>query len=222
VTDRRLTEEALSQMSQRLIETQEAERSSINDELHHCIDSLVSLAIYLDYLQQHPPQLVTEVHQEFKDVRQELSGIVNDMRGLSRRLQSSTLEYLGITAAGASFCKELSDLENVKIAFNSEGVPDRLPKEISHCLYQILREALDSAIKYSGSRTFEVSLRGEADEIELTVRDWGIGFDASLVSKRNALGLAMKQRLQLVGGDFSIESQPQHGTTIHVRVPMKT
>jgi PAS domain S-box-containing protein len=221
VTESKLTEEALSKMGQRLIEAQERERSSIDEELQHCIDSLVSLSIYVDYLQQHPPQLVAEVHQEFKEVRQELNEIVTDIRGLSRRLQSSTLEYLGIAAAAANLCKELSDLENVKITFYSEGVPYELPKEISHCLYHILQEALDSAIKYSASRTFEVSLRGEPSEIQLTVSDWGIGFDAASVSKRRVLAIAMKQRLQLVGGDL-IESETKHGTTIRARVPIKT
>ena len=220
VTESKLTEEALSNMSQRLIEAQERERSSIDEELRHCIESLVSLSIYLDYLQQHPPQLVAEVHQEFKEVRQELNEVVTDIRGLSRRLQSSTLEYLGIAAAAANLCKELSDLENVKITFYSEGVPYELPKEISHCLYHILREALDSAIKYSASRAFEVSLRGEPSEIQLTVSDWGIGFDAASISKRHVLAIAMKQRLQLVGGDL-IESKSERGTTIRARVPLK-
>jgi len=219
VTESKLTEKALSNMSQRLIEAQERERSSIDGELKHCIDSLVSLSIYLDYLQQHPPQLVAEIHQEFKEVRQELNEIVTDIQGLSRRLQSSTLEYLGIAAAAANLCKELSDLENVKITFYSD-VPYELPKEISHCLYHILQEALDSAIKHSGSRAFEVSLRGEPSEIQLTVSDWGIGFDAASVSKRHLLAIAMKQRLQLVGGDL-IESKSERGTTIRARVPLK-
>jgi PAS domain S-box-containing protein len=222
VTESKLTEEALSKISRRLIEAQETERSSIDEELHHCLESLVSLSIYLDYLQQHPPQLVAEVYQEFKDLRQEINEIVTDIRALSRRVHSSTLEYLGIATAAASFCKELSDLENVKITFYSKGVPDELSKEISRCLYHILQEALDSAIKYSGSRTFEVSLRGEANEIQLTVRDWGIAFDTTLVSKRHALGIAMKQRLQLVGGNLLIESETKRGTAIHARVPIKT
>jgi PAS domain S-box-containing protein len=220
VTESKLIEEALSKMSQRLIQAQERERTSIDEELQHCINGLVSLSIYLDYLQQHPPQLVAEVHQEFKEVRRELNEIVADIRGLSGRLQSSTLEYLGIAAAAANLCKELSDLENVRITFDSAGVPNELPKEISHCLYHLLKEALDSAIKYSASRAFEVSLRREPGEIQLTVSDWGGGFDAASVSKRHALTIAMKQRLQLVGGDL-IESKSERGTTIRARVPWK-
>jgi signal transduction histidine kinase len=132
-------------------------------------------------------------------------------------------EYLGLAAAAAGFCKELSDRQVVRIDFHCEGVPNEVPKEISLCLYRVVEEALQNAIRHSSSPDFEVSLRGESNEIRLTVRDWGIGFDPEAAVKGRGLGLvSMKERLKLVGGDLSIESQPQHGTTIHARVPLKT
>ena len=84
-----------------------------------------------------------------------------------------------------------------------------------------MQEAVHNAIKYSGIREFEVSLTGGANEIELSVHDSGIGFDPEAASRRQGLGLtSMRERLRLVNGQLSIESKPQHGTTILARAPL--
>jgi signal transduction histidine kinase len=84
-----------------------------------------------------------------------------------------------------------------------------------------LQEALQNAIKHSGSRRFQVSLSRTSNEIFLTVHDSGIGFDPVEAIKGRGLGLtSMKERLKLVYGELSIESQLRAGTTIHVHVPV--
>jgi signal transduction histidine kinase len=66
-------------------------------------------------------------------------------------------------------------------------------------------------------------LWGTSDEIHLTVSDYGKGFDSEAAKQSQGLGLiSMEERLKLVEGKFSIESQPQHGTTIHARVPLSS
>jgi signal transduction histidine kinase len=73
----------------------------------------------------------------------------------------------------------------------------------------------------SGSRRFEISLVGALNEVNLTVRDSGTGFDPERALKGNGLGLiSMKERMNLAGGELSIESQPQLGTTIYARVDL--
>ena len=111
----------------------------------------------------------------------------------------------------------------MKIDFQCDGVPSELPKEISLCLYRVLQEALQNAIKHSGSEKFRVSLNLVSDDIDLLVRDWGIGFDPEEAVKGPGLGLtSMRERLRLVDGKLSIESQPQQGATVLARVPLKT
>jgi signal transduction histidine kinase len=84
-----------------------------------------------------------------------------------------------------------------------------------------LQEALQNATKHSGSRQFQVSLKGGANEIELTVHDSGAGFEPEEATKGRGLGLtSMQERLKLVNGQLSIDSKPQRGTTIHARVPL--
>ena len=84
----------------------------------------------------------------------------------------------------------------------------------------MLQEALQNATKHSGAGMMEVSLRGGVDQIELTVRDFGAGFDVSTVQGRG-LGLtSMRERVRAVRGRLVILSEPQRGTTILASVPL--
>jgi signal transduction histidine kinase len=111
----------------------------------------------------------------------------------------------------------------VETDFTHEDIPRIVPREISLCLFRVLQESLHNAVKHSGVRRFEVRLRGASNEIELIVRDAGVGFDPKATMNDHGLGLvSMQERLQLVKGSFSIESQPKRGTTIRARVPLSS
>jgi len=132
------------------------------------------------------------------------------------------LEYLGVVIACASFCRELSGHGGVNVEFHSGSMPKDLPKEVSICLFRILQEALQNAIKHSGVRHYEVFLAAVSNEIHLRVHDAGVGFDPETTLDRHGLGLtSMMERLKLVGGELSIESSPEHGTTVHAHVPLR-
>ena len=95
-----------------------------------------------------------------------------------------------------------------------------LSPDISLCFFRVLQEALHNSAKHSGVRYFEVELWGTLDEIHLTVSDSGAGFDIDAAKASRGLGLiSMEERLKLLNGTLSIESQLQSGTTIHARVP---
>jgi signal transduction histidine kinase len=109
----------------------------------------------------------------------------------------------------------------LEIDFHSHDLPASLPTELSLSLFRVLQEALRNATKHSGVKSFEVRLWGSAGEIHLTVNDLGAGFEAEAAMKSTGLGLtSMRERLRLVGGELSINSQPKRGTTIHARVPI--
>lgn len=224
VAERKLAEEALSRANRRLVEAHEEERTRIARELHDDIGQRVALlALHLDCMRTDLPAPAADLRQRMAEANKQISELRNDIQGLSHSLHSSKLEYLGLTAAGGIFCRELSDRHGVGIDFQSEGIPKELPKEISLCLFRVLQEALQNATKHSGSRRFEVSLIGTLNELHLTVRDFGIGFDLKDPVNGSGIGLiSMKERLELVGGQLSIESQPQLGTTIQARVALST
>jgi len=224
ISDRKRAEEALANMGRRLMEAHEEERTWIARELHDDVNQRIALlAVELERWNQHLPKSAADQHDHIHRARERLSDIAKDIQSLSHRLHSSKLEYLGIVAAANSFCKELSEQQKVQVEFHHADMPRTVPKEISLCLFRVLQEALQNAVKHSGARHFTVELRGTPEEICLTVSDSGVGFDWHGTMDRQGLGLiSMRERLQLVNGEFSIDSEPGRGTTIYARVPLGT
>ena len=221
VTERKLAEESLATIGRRLIEAHEEERTWIGRELHDDINQrLALLAVELDRWNQSPS--VEKVSEEVRRAQERITQISKDVQGLSHRLHSSKLEYLGLANAANSFCKELSEHTKVEIQFNHSEVPRTLSKEVSLCLFRVLQEALQNAVKYSGVRSFTVDLHGTAESIDLAVSDLGTGFEEQDAFTCHGLGLiSMRERLQLVHGELSVKSKPGAGTTIRARVPFK-
>jgi len=221
VTQRKLAEAALASVSRRLIEAQEQERTRIARELHDDFaQRLALLAVELEQLHQNPPNL-PEVRRRLGELQKRTSEIALDLQSLSHELHSAKLQYLGVGAAMRGFCQEFGEQTKVKIDFKSHDLPGPLSPDISLCLFRVLQEALHNSAKHSGVRHVEVELWGTSNEVHLTVGDSGAGFDREAAKRSQGLGLiSMEERLKLVKGTFSIESQPKRGTTIHARVPL--
>ena len=221
ITERKLAEAALANVSRKLIETQERERTRIGRELHDDIGQrLAMVAIGLQQLHENRPT-VPEVRRRTNELQKQILEIAADIQSLSHELHSAKLQYLGLAAAMKSFCREFGEQQRVEIDIQAHDLPGPLSPDISLALFRVLQEALHNSAKHSGVRSLEVRMWGTSDEIHLTVSDRGVGFDREVAKKSRGLGLiSMEERLKLVQGALSIDSQPQRGTTIHARVPL--
>ena len=219
VTQRKLAEQALAEMTRKLLEAQEQERARIGRELHDDINQrLAMLAIELEQLQDN----TSEVETRARELHRQAAEISNDIQALSHDLHSSKLRYLGVVAGTRSWCKEFGDRQRVEVSFRS-NVSDPLPPEVGMCLFRVVQEALHNAVKHSGVKQIDVQLIAEADEVCLSVSDSGRGFDVESATESKGLGLtSMRDRVRLVNGIITIESRPLGGTTIHVRIPLKS
>jgi PAS domain S-box-containing protein len=222
ISERKQAEEMLSSMSRRLIEAQEKERAWIARELHDDFNQKVAMvSVNLEYLKRGLSGSEVQAKSYAEEIKEQIKELGNDIHALSHRLHSSKLDYLGLATACKGFCRELSIRQSVEIEFHSENIPRELSKEISLCLFRVLQEALQNAVKYSGVRNFQVVLKCASGEVELSVSDSGSGFDLDEAMSGEGLGLtSMKERLKLVDGQLSIESKPGMGTTIYARVPL--
>jgi PAS domain S-box-containing protein len=220
ITDRKLAEDALASVGRRLIEAHEEERTWIARELHDdIVQRIALLAVELERCGHQALGSVVDVHQYLQQARQRVADLGKDIQALSHRLHSSKLEYLGFVAAAKSFCHELCEQRNVRIEFKHSDIPAAIPKEISLCLFRVLQEALQNAVKHSSDQNITVEVHGTKEGISLTVSDSGIGFDWQDAMNRRGLGLiSMRERLYLVNGELSIQSEPGRGTTVVARV----
>ncbi len=224
ITERKRAEEELARVSGRLIDAQEQERTRIGRDLHDDIGQrLTMLTIGIEQLQQDSFDLPADVRGRMGELQRQASEIAGNVQSLSHELHSSKLQYLGIVAAMRAFCNEFSEQQKVEIDFGTQDLPGPLPHTVSLCLFRVLQEALHNSAKHSKMRVFEVRLWGTAGEIHLTVRDSGAGFDADVARKGRGIGLtSMEERLKLVNGTFSVESQPNRGTTVFAHVPVSS
>jgi len=222
VTERKSAEEALASIGRRLIEAHEEERAWIGRELHDDVNQrLALLAVELDNARQQLPSN-RAVQKFIQHAQERIAEIAKDVQGLSHRLHSSKLDYLGLVSAANSFCRDVAQQSKVQVNFSHRDVPRTLPKEISLCLFRVLQEALQNAVKHSGGNQFHVTLARTQDRLELMVEDDGAGFDLNKAASGKGLGLiSMRERLQLVEGEISIQSRPGMGTTVRALVHLE-
>ena len=221
ITHRKQMEEALLEMSRRLIVAQEQERNRIARELHDDIGQRLSLlAAELDQLHLEPPES-PELLDRMGDLQKQASELATDIQAVSRELHSTKLDNLSPFAAMRDLCHDVGEQLKVKIDFKSHDLPGSVPPDISLCLFRVLQEALHNSVKHSGAQQVDVRLWGVSDEIHLSVSDRGVGFDIQAAKGKRGLGLAsMEERLTLVKGTLFIESQINRGTTVHACVPV--
>ncbi len=215
ITEQQRAREALQTVSRKLIDAQEQERARIARELHDDIGQRLALLV---------ADLTVGADANAEDsgrLRAAATQIAADIQTLSHNLHSSKLEYLGMAQAFRHLCGEFADQHKVTVAFEAHDLPPTVQPSASLCLYRILQEALRNAAKHSGVRHFDVQLRGHSGDIELLVRDGGQGFDIESAKESRGIGLvSMQERIALAGGQLSLESTPQQGTTIRARVPI--
>ena len=214
----------LQTLAGRLISVKEEELSRLSRELHDDLTQrLAVLAIEAGKLELHfleessPPESIQKVSK----IKEQLIKISEDIHRISRQLHPTILDDLGLVRAIEAECKALSKREGIEIIFTSEDVPDRLPTDVPLCLYRIVQEGLNNCICHSGTKSCKVILKGSEDKVSLTVKDFGRGFDPVAVRDKPGLGLSsMRERVQLVGGNFKVDSQPGRGTSVHVNIPL--
>jgi PAS domain S-box-containing protein len=222
ITQRKRGEEALSSISRRLIQAQEAERARIARDLHDDIGQRLALmAVTVQQLTQIRSHASDEDRSLLDSLQTQTAEISSSVQAIAHELHSSRLQHLGVAAAMKGFSAELATQQKVAVDFDYAAVPPGVPAETSLCLFRVLQEALHNAVRHSGVRQFEVQLRGTPDALELTVHDSGLGFDQETAVDGRGLGLtSMKERLKLVGGELFIQSGLSRGTTIVARVPL--
>ena len=161
VTERKIAEEALTNMGRKLIEAHEEERTWIGRELHDDINQRIALlSIELDRWNQSSGLRLAAPMITSRKLASVLQKSERTFRLCRTGSTPPSSSILGIAVAAQSFCRELSERYKVQISFSHSEIPRNLPKEIALCLFRVLQEALQNAVKHSGVKDFKVELRG--------------------------------------------------------------
>jgi PAS domain S-box-containing protein len=214
--DRRTVEVEL--LASQLIRSQEEERKRLARELHDDIGqrlSLVASEVALMASQRSDAAFIAP--NRLNNLRDDLDGLCSDIHGISHDLHSYKLQHLGLKLALKDLCRRLSQ-PNFHIHLDVDDMDEPASKDVSLCLYRVVQEALNNAIKHAHTLVVAVTLTKIQDMFYMTIQDAGIGFDRSV--RRPGLGLiSMTERLKLVKGELKLHSILGRGTEIWVSIP---
>jgi PAS domain S-box-containing protein len=232
ITEHKRIESALreTEMMHRLVEMQEAERARIARDLHdHIGQMLTALRLKVERLYDMIPKNELARNQ-IMSIREIAAKMDRDVGFLSRELRPTELDSLGLYNAIGAFVNEWSrqfgvDAEFQAVNASANSSNGNLPREIETNLYRITQEALNNIVKHADATHVSVLLHSRPESIGLVVEDDGVGFDAEAPRDLNGSHgygiIGMRERTELLGGSFEIESGEDSGTSIHVRIPLK-
>src|ERR1700723_1786733 len=210
------------ELSRRMMNAQEADRTSIARELHDDIgQSLAVLKIQMLRAGQPVSGRPEMLHASLKDLSVKLEKIVNKVSRLSHDLHSSELELLGLAVAVKGHCRECSEQLGIPVDCSCDHLQEKLDGMIALAFLRVLQEGMHNAMKHSGAKSITVRLTCSDHDLGLEIKDDGVGFDVEGARLAAGLGLiSMRERIHLIGGKFEIWSSPGQGTRITVRAPM--
>ena len=221
ITERKSSAESLQALTGRIIQAQEAERTRIARELHDDFSQrLALLAISLGRVFEMLPKARVSEGAQIQEMLKRTSELSSDIHSMSHQLHSSKLEHVGLEAALAALCAEISDKYNIEVQFARRDTRLKLPKDVALCLFRVAQEALANLVKHSHAHRGHVELGSNGSHVSLSIRDDGTGFNTERSDGAPGIGLiGMRERIRLVGGRLSVKSEPMRGTEIFVEIP---
>ncbi|MBK7930651.1 MAG: HAMP domain-containing protein [Bryobacterales bacterium] len=212
----------LQELTDRLINSQEEERTRLARELHDDITQrMATIAIEAGRLKHLPADDAAQWRAGLERLQQQMARLSDDIHGLSRRLHPSTLDDLGLAAAVEGECRGFFERGGPPVDLRVEGELDTLPPALRLALYRTIQESLRNIAKHAEASEVTLELRRAGERVLLTIRDDGRGFDRQAAGGRAGIGLAsMAERMRSVGGTFTVDSAPGKGTRVSVEAPV--
>jgi signal transduction histidine kinase len=199
--------------NEKLAQTQERNRLAreLHDTLAHTLSSVsVQLEATKALFDRDPAGAKKMLGQTLMNTK---NGLTETRRTLVD-LRSSELESYGLTQAIRNMGKSASERGGFKINFHLDKGMDVLSDEIGHCLYRITQEALENTLRHANAKNVSINLLFDEDAIKLQVIDDGNGFEKKEVKKEHLGIRGMRERVEMLGGTFIVESDPNSGTEI--------
>jgi signal transduction histidine kinase len=225
VTQRKAAERAQreTEIMGRIVEAQESERLRIARDLHdHLGQKMTALRLKIGSIAAS-----NDGAGSLADVVADAVNIDRDIGFLSWELRPTELEELGLDNSLSTYVREWSDQYGIAANFHS-GTPmgkqtldriGRLPVPVETNLYRIVQEALNNVLKHAEAKNVDVLIQRDTENVSLIIEDDGTGFDPTKNGHRGLGLMGMNERAALLNGTCEIDSSPDGGTTVIVRVP---
>jgi len=220
----RKSESQLRNLANRLQEAEEMARKDLARELHDQVgQSLTALNINLNILRnQLPPDALKQLEERLDDSMDLLEETTKTIRNVMAELRPSVLDDYGLTAALRWYGKQFSDRTGISVQLKVDEMSSRLAEMVESALFRISQEALTNVAKHADASKLIVTMDESDGLLKLIIADNGKGFDIASINKaevRTGWGiLNMQERIQALGGQLLIESEPGKGTNVIIEI----
>jgi PAS domain S-box-containing protein len=217
----RESENRLRLLSSELLTVQENERKRVARELHDGIgQTLAAIKFGLESKLSQMGKKKPPLGISLESIISLAQNGIEESRRIQMDLRPSILDDLGILATIGWFIREFRRVyAHIQIERQTEIKEEEVPEFLKIAFFRVMQEALNNIAKHSEADSVRLLLRKVEDTIELTVEDNGIGFDLETAGK--GMGLtSMRERTELSGGTFRVESAPGRGTTVRASWPI--
>ncbi len=220
--------EDLRRFAQSIQQAQEEERRRISRELHDDIcQRLTALKFQLNIFEDAINAKKKISLRKMKSVKTEINNLINEVRRISSNLRPSALDHFGLVTALRLLCSGLEKLNEVEINFETD-IPtfQRYDPNVEIALFRIAQEALANCIKHAQTKYINLKIIDNQNELNLMISDNGKGFrreDKFNLTQKDGdhFGLInMRERTELIGGKFQLDSILEKGTNVNVIVPV--
>jgi PAS domain S-box-containing protein len=228
ITKHKSAEAELRSLPQRIIKAQEDERSRIARELHDGINQMIaSVKMRLRRVEDSLPDLKPAAREILRRCDSLLVNVLEENRRIAHNLRPAELDQLGLAAACGSFCNEVQLRTHLKFQYRFMPSSQRFSPALESNLFRIVQEAVNNIEKYAQAKSVKLQIQFVKNSLVLKIQDDGRGFDPKKLKAKgtalHGLGLTnMRERALSMGGTCKIESLAGYGTTIIVRVPVRT
>jgi signal transduction histidine kinase len=221
----RRMQEQLRLLSRQLLSAQEEERKKISRELHDVIaQTLTTINVRLAALKKEAALNTHGLERSIARTQQLVEQSVDIVHRFARELRPTVLDDLGLIPALHTFMKSFTEDTGIRVSLSAFAAVEKVNGDKRTVLYRVAQEALTNVARHAEASHAEVKIEHLDGAILMKVKDNGRGFQPERVlhTKRGKrLGLlGMRERLEMVGGDFSLTSAPGKGTTVLAQIPL--
>ena len=218
-------QEQLRLLSRQLLLAQEEERKKISRELHDVIaQTLAGINVQLTSLRDKAALNTKGLERSIARTQRLVVHSVNIVHRFARELRPTVLDDLGLIPALHTFMKDFGEETGIRIKLSAFAEVKHVNSEKRTVLYRVAQEALTNVARHAQASQAEVKIQKLNGAVCMTIKDDGKGFqqDHLLHAKKGKrLGiLGMRERLEMVGGNFTVTSRPGKGTTVLAKVPL--
>jgi PAS domain S-box-containing protein len=218
-------QEQLRHLSRQLLLTQEEERKRISRELHdEIVQTLVGINVHLAAVTIKSPVNLKDLRKKISQTQRLVEKSVEIVHRFARELRPTVLDDLGLIPALQFFIKDFTKRTKIHVHFKAFAGVEQLNGTQRTVLYRVAQSALANVHKHAKASVVKVTMGKLQGAIRLEIHDNGKSFEMErvLFAKRHKrLGLiGSRERVEMVGGKFGIESAPGHGTTISAEIPI--